>query len=510
MRGVVRSALIGLLFGTLAYGFSTAISLTTKTWGCLGANPRVGPATSLPPPCPSVRLHLLGPGRQDVILALLCAVAAIAAVVTVQQGTHTESKQRIQRYARHLEPFVVVGILVVLATHVTPGIRGFGNGLATGVLFFLAWLFARQVAGLWLKLGATPEEGWAAGAPALYRLTFQILLGLVLALITGTIVAYFANQHDMHHVHAGTVLLSTSIYALGAVTLLLLAQYTSLRSKWGGQRAVGGGHMRARWLLSCTLLLAGLLVVAVIAPTASESTTSFGKSIMSALLGSTPKIGSDQHSCRTDRRYCGRLSKRVSGTLVKKKPAPHKTTRHPIGARSDWILAIARLAFWLIPLVPLVYFLRSRQLQLGRGGIGLLLFLQAVWRRLRSRSMRLRAMLEARLPRSLVEMGASGAIARRVGRSLSTREQIVRYYLNAVRYAEQHGISRSPAQTPEDFERVVSHRLGTNHEAWSTLTADFIEARFSLHAPSSGQPGRARSAWRATRDAITRSARIRF
>jgi Domain of unknown function (DUF4129) len=507
MRAVVRTTLIGLLVGTLAYGLIVAASLVTKTWGCLGVNPRVGPATSLPPPCPSVRLHLLGPGRQDVILAVLCVVAAMAAVVTTQQGPRTGSHQHLQRYARRLEPVVVVGILVVLATYVAPGVRGFGDGLATAALFFLAWLPARQVAGLWMKLGAAPEEGWSSGAPALHRLTFHVLLGLALALGSGTVVAYFANQHDMHHVHAGTILLSSSIYALGALALLLFAHYTSLRSTWGRRRLAGGEGVGVRWLLSCTLLLAGLLFVAVIAPTASDSTTSFGKTIITALLGPTPRIGTNQPSCRTNRQYCGRAG-RETGPDIKIKPARHKQHKHLVPGHSDGIDAIAKLAFWLIPLLPLVYFLRSRQQQLGGSGIGLLLFLQAVWRRLRSRSVRLRAMLEARLPSSLVEMGASAVFARRAGRSLSTREQIVRYYLNAVGYAQRHGVAHSPAQTPEEFERVLSQRLGTAHEAWAALTEDFIEARFSLHAPSSEQPGRAHSAWRATRAAIRQAAHI--
>jgi Domain of unknown function (DUF4129) len=507
MRAVVRTTLIGLLVGTLAYGLIVAASLVTKTWGCLGVNPRVGPATSLPPPCPSVRLHLLGPGRQDVILAVLCAVAAMAAVIATQQGPRTQSNQHLQRYARRLEPVVVVGILVVLATYVAPGVRGFGDGLATAALFFLAWLPARQVAGLWMKLGAAPEEGWSSGAPALHRLTFHVLVGLALALGSGTVVAYFANQHDMHHVHAGTVLLSSSIYALGALALLLFAHYTSLRSTWGRRRMAGGEGVGVRWLLSYTLLLAGLLFVAVIAPTASDSATSFGKSAVGAVFGLAPTNGAKQQSCRTNKFFCGHEPLKDTGLYAKKEPPRQKRPKHLVPGRSDGIEAITRLAFWLIPLVPLVYFLRSRQQQLGGSRIGLLMFSQAVWRRLRSRFTRLQAVLERRLPSTLIDLGASVAFARPGGRSLSTREEIVRYYLNAVAHAQRHGIARRPGQTPEEFEAVLHKRLHTAHEAWATLTADFIETRFSLHAPSSEQPGRARSAWRDTRVAIRHATR---
>ena len=82
------------------------------------------------------------------------------------------------------------------------------------------------------------------------------------------------------------------------------------------------------------------------------------------------------------------------------------------------------------------------------------------------------------------------------------REQIIAYYLNTVGYAQRHGISRRAAQTPEEFERTLRLRLETGHDAWTTLTADFIEARYSVHPLSDEQPERARSAWRATRVAI--------
>jgi hypothetical protein len=182
----------------------------------------------------------------------------------------------------------------------------------------------------------------------------------------------------------------------------------------------------------------------------------------------------------------------------------HSRAAHP-GA--SW--TIARLAFWLIPLAPILYFLWVQRRKKGGGRISLLPLLRSIWRRIRLRSTRLRNALEDRLPGALVELGAS-ALARRGGRAhLSVRQQIVQYYLNTVGYAQRHGIARHPAQTPEEFEHTLLQRLEVGHEAWATLTADFIGARYGLHPPSDGQPERARSAWRTTRAEIRRATRAR-
>jgi hypothetical protein len=338
----------------------------------------------------------------------------------------------------------------------------------------------------------------------------RTLGGLVLTAGAATVMIPVAAHPDMPHVKSGSVVLSAAAYALGAGALLLLAHYVSLRSTWKTRPVVGGEGLGARWLVSCTLLLASLLLVAVAAPIASEDTAGIAGSIYAAIAGSAPKTVHPH--LRTPCRPlvdlgCARSGPR-NGQGVFRHP---KRPKHPQprAARPDVVGTIARLAFWFIPLAPILYFLWSRRRKQG-GGIGLLSLVREIWRRLRSRSARLRNVLEARLPGALVDLGASAALARRRGGlRLSVREQIVQYYLNTVGYAQRHGIARRPTQTPEEFEHTLLQRLETGHEAWATLTADFIEARYGLDPPPDGQPERARSAWRATRAGIRDATRTR-
>lgn len=510
MVAALRTALIGLLTYTATYCLVAVYGLFFQPTNCA--------AETILQPCLTLLRNLVLPGRHEAIVALVCAVASMVATVTAPHTPVRASAGTLRRIRIWGEAVVVAAILTVAASRVDPALHGRGDEVATAAVILLAWFVGRYLAGLWADLGVPTGGGKEFWRSPRRRLLSWTLTGMVLTSGSVVVVSDFISQPrfphgDMGnqtlgavyapHVTTGSLALAAGAYALGTAVLLVLAHYASLRSRRTSRLVVGGESLAVRWLLACSLLLAGLLLVAVIAPVASEGTAGIVGGIYGAIAGSggTSEHGKD---CRTDPSLCGHGGP-ITGHV--KIPA-HKHQHHRRAPGADVAATIARFALWLIPLVPILYFLWDRRgVRAGRTRLRLLL--TSLWQRFRARSARLRAILEARLPDRLADLGASAVLARR-GRAarLPVREQIVAYYLNAVGYAQGHGIARHAAQTPEEFEQTLLGRLGTGSEAWTTLTADFIAARYSLDPLSGEQPERARSAWHATRAAIRGATRI--
>src|SRR5437660_1327716 len=88
------------------------------------------------------------------------------------------------------------------------------------------------------------------------------------------------------------------------------------------------------------------------------------------------------------------------------------------------------------------------------------------------------------LPSAFVDPGGGlrlPGILRASRRNLSPREQIQRYYADAVQNASRHGIDRHPAQTPNTYLPCLEASLPESGDAPAALTAAYIEARYSPH-----------------------------
>lgn len=486
---VLFTTTVSLLAGALVYAGISAYSLLSQPSDCLYRY-----TDYITPACRAFRQQLAVPGRHELTVALACALAAaIASVTTRDDPVRTSS-----RIARILQPVILSAVLVVLASQFDNTIRGFAEGLATTTLLLLAMWVARGATGVWKRLGGPRGMRGETERALRHRLAVRVLTGLLVAVGSATVVTSVASKPDMPRVQAGGVLLATAVYACGAAALLLLGHYTSLHSKYQSRQVVGGERLRTRWLVSSSVLLAGVLLVAVGAPVASGPAIGLLEQILPTHRVTT-KVGTN---CERSKQLC----QKPKGPIIRKKPRPTWGHIRPV-APITLLDTIARLSLWLVPLAALLYFLRESRRREAGGRSALRLWLAGITQWLRRRSRRARAAFERRLPDALVDLGASAGLARRGGRSrLSTEEQVVRYYLDAVRHADRHGIARRPAQTPEEFEDVLRHRLDAGEEAWATLTADFIEARFSTRSPSGDQPDRARAAWRAVRVAIRQAA----
>lgn len=99
---------------------------------------------------------------------------------------------------------------------------------------------------------------------------------------------------------------------------------------------------------------------------------------------------------------------------------------------------------------------------------------------------------------------ASAPAAASQRRPSSARERMRRYYALLLQRGARSGVTRRPAQTPDEYARDLSARAPDVAEEIDRLTSAFVEARYSTHEVSEGQVGAAASWFARIRQALRR------
>src|SRR5215213_2397 len=87
-------------------------------------------------------------------------------------------------------------------------------------------------------------------------------------------------------------------------------------------------------------------------------------------------------------------------------------------------------------------------------------------------------------------------------RSLDPRRQIYFFYLAMVRRGGEQGMTREPAQTPSEYAAALEKALPSTTEDIDSITAAFVEARYSRQEISSVKAELVRGAWARIRRAL--------
>ena len=88
-------------------------------------------------------------------------------------------------------------------------------------------------------------------------------------------------------------------------------------------------------------------------------------------------------------------------------------------------------------------------------------------------------------------------------RRLSSRQKVLFYYLAMLRRAGELGLPRQPYQTPNEYRGTLSSSLADVDQDLASMTAAFMEARYSRHEVTQEQAGLVKRWW----DRIRRSLR---
>jgi hypothetical protein len=478
--------LIAVMWGSAAYGVAVIYGIASRVGECLG-----GTEAYMTPRCIAVRAHAASPGRYEILVALSCIGASLIATAVDRSSRCTSS--RWGRLGRALAPLLVATGFVLVARPLDRALQDGGNALIAAILVLLVWLGTRDFEHVWSDLGIDPASHGSNQAPALHRLRLRVLTVIALCIGLAAAAERLVSPPTMRHIQVESVLVAAALCAIAGLLVLLTAQYKVVRMQWAGDDVLGRQRSGLRWLAACGALALLAIGAAVVAPPASAVVTDLGRAALAPLLGAAPQ--GDHHSCRTNKRYCGKLptggikrAKRHQGRATTRKPGPSLQAR--ILGTLIWLLAIGLVLYGWIGRSA------SRRRQLVQ-------FLRAIWATVRRTRRRAHRLLESILPESVLEV-TSAIAGGRTGRggTVSRRTQIVRYYLNAVAYAGRRGIIRSQSQTPEDFAETVVHRLPGSADTWITLTTIFIAARYDRQDPSDAEVNRMRTAWQHVRRAI--------
>jgi hypothetical protein len=511
----LRAILLGVLAASLSYCLVIVFSLMTQSNNCLGPwRPT--------PSCRTTLSHLTVPSRHEVIVALLCGIAAVEACALNFPASAKTALHVAGRHVQMVESTAITAVLLIVSVILDPALHTVPAVGAVGLLVWATWRVARGIAAAFAELDIGHDRDLREVPPS-NPVAGRILIGVPLAFAAAAIAARFASAQDMPHVSSKAAEVSAAVYVLAVITLLVHLHYVSFRHEWREKHAVVFEGLRVRWVKSWAVLLAGFMLVAVISPgavtQATNATGSLSSQIWMTVVGLASHAGTSNPTsvhCESQPQYCKRRVVRPDDTIGvgRQKPGRQPGRRqHTIAHPSDWLAGVTRLAVWLTPIPVLVVLFWSSHRRRAAGNRGIVAMLHALWRRVCRRSWSILATLQDRLPVALADPNRSfgAARVRRLagGGDLSAREQVLRYYLNIVSYAGQREILRGRAQTPEEFEYSVAERLLTGIDAWKALTDDFVEARYSSHPMQNEQVMRVRRNWRISRGAIRETTKAR-
>jgi hypothetical protein len=497
MIRILRSGLVGLLLGTVTYTTISVYSVVSEAFNCLKIKQEIYG------PCKPLLLNLQVPGQHELILAVVCSLAGMAGAVVAAGVRPRATADARGRLLTGAQAALVAVALTGVEAGTDSAIRGPVEMAAVALALLGVWYIGRDTGRVWEQLGVAPGPETLPRQPAFPRLFSRVLTGLALTFLGTTALFNLASTPYMVLMRPEYAALAAAIYALAASGFLILAHYAALRATWGSRPVIGGRRLVTRWVAVGVLLLAAVGGTAEAAPIAANHMATLVAQVYAGIaraLAGQP----DSRSCATDEELCGKEHP-ARIRIARQRPHAH----HPSQHRLDLVGAIVRLTLWLIPLMTIFYLFWKRR---SRGRAGplrrLVSALSELRRWYRRRSSRLRLDAEMRLLRGLADRGAAVALLRRAwAEQLSVRQQIVRYYLNALTYAHRFGMPRDPAQTPEEFEETLRRHLDSGHAAWSGLTAAFLAARYSPESPSDVELEYTRSAWHLVRAAIRRAAR---
>jgi hypothetical protein len=87
-------------------------------------------------------------------------------------------------------------------------------------------------------------------------------------------------------------------------------------------------------------------------------------------------------------------------------------------------------------------------------------------------------------------------------RRLNARQRVYYFYLALIRRGGEHGLQRSPSQTPYEYASVLEPALPAVNEDIEALTGSFMEARYSRHEVPPEKAGQVKRLWERIRQSL--------
>ena len=486
------------------------------------------------------------PGGVFVLLTFLACLESIHAQRLLSRSRiFTEDKVRFR-----LVEWVVILLVVRFAVYLeygsarlvadlaswTMNIGSFfeGSFIVNSVLIALFWALALMLSQAMQELEITPIEkmpsitdpghylrttmphhGRVDRTARLQRITAIFFGGGVFLLIlAGLSQVDIRDLVVFEHSRSSGIILNVLAYFLIGLLLISQAQYTILKANWELQGIPILGQMGRRWVLWGLGFLMLIGLVSALLP------VSYSVGLMDALATALHWIiyvvvQSAFALLFVLSVVLGWILSLFS-TRSGQSPAPMKRAAPPpppptvIREPNAWWLVARSLIFWTVIAgvvgYSLFHFARDRWgLFQGLSTARFFTWFRGLWQRFRVAThrvaRRVRQEIARRLAsRSMVEQRRWRFVSLR---RLSPRDRVRYFYLSILRRSAQQGFGRAPAQTPLEYEEILSEEMPEASAQVDELTWGFIEAQYSEHSVVQDEATALRAAWRRVKRALT-------
>ncbi len=408
-----------------------------------------------------------------------------------------------------------------------------GEYLAGVALMLMVWLAGAVFAGNLADLDADPgalEAERAAGvrterASSRQRLAEQIFLmgGAIVVMMILAHVEFAPTLTGFGY--PDPISAYAMIYFIAALTLLAITQFTLLRAGWLWDRVPITHGLGQRWMLYMAIFLGVLIALSLALPT-GYSVGLLGvigylialiagliQTLLFLLMQLIFVIGSLLAS------LFGAQPPEAPSPMAPPPIEPSQVFPAEPGAPDPLWEILKSLIFWAVFIAIVLYSL-SQLLQLRQDWLAKLRQLPGLarlfrgwrwlWAQLRGAGRKLAAQVvemarNLRVP-TMPQQGRRPSGFVNV-RRMSPRQQVVFFYLALLRRGSQQGYDRPASQTPYEYASRLTGALPEVSEDVSSMTAEFVEARYSAHEIAPTRVSLVRRYWEHIKAALRNSRR---
>jgi hypothetical protein len=391
------------------------------------------------------------------------------------------------------------------------------------VLIFLTWSVTGYFAEYLFELEGDERLLIQERESGLYQARPQARRSLVnLILLVGGVIAFLMGFLALEQRRVGVPIpeLRRGLsYILGYFTLCLvllsLTQFAVLRVRWSLERIPISSNLAARWLAYSLVFLLALGGLVILLPTRYSMGLLdmlgylFGALVallnLIAFIIVLPVILVISLLAR----LFGKPSPVTALPVKPVAPSPLPAVTSP-----TWLEWLRSLAFWLVfigVIVYAVYYYLQQHSELRERlrhfplFAALVTLWEGLWGWLRGVNQNLVAAVQAGLrrlrpgePASAIEQSSRFVSLRR----LSPRQRVVFFYMALVRRGGEHGLPRRPDQTPYEYSRALQDHLPGVEGDISSMTDEFMEARYSQHEITTRRASLVQSYWERIKRAL--------
>jgi hypothetical protein len=304
----------------------------------------------------------------------------------------------------------------------------------------------------------------------------------------------------------GSTVINVIAYFVLALALLSLTQLSVLRASWSTQRISLSLNLGSRWVIYSLIFLVGLAALAIFLPTSYSlgllsilglllswlifAITLVGHLLLTLWFVFLSLFGGDQRVARPN------------------PPLPPPTPPSPeSGGLPTWFEIFRSILFWVIFLsvtgFSIYQFTRQHEALWNKlRQLPGMTILRKVWLWLQKGLRGANQVASAAIENSLARIRSGKRVVplkevRKIInlRRLPARQKVLFYYQAMVRRGDEYGISRRPAQTPQEYQETLQSSLPEIDRDLAAITAAFYEARYSQHEISEDQAGWVRQWW---------------